>query len=79
LLGGVERQLLGQPNEAVGAYFLALDVLDPLQSSSADAREVFPSLVDQVATYLEELGDLQRAKLVRNRLRPASSTGGGEA
>lgn len=79
LLAGVERQLLGQPNEAVGAYFLALDVLDPLQSSSADAREVFPSLVDQVATYLEELGDLQRAKLVRNRLQPASSTGGGEA
>jgi hypothetical protein len=68
LLGSAERTLLHYPNEAVDAYFLAMDLFEWLQESSETARTVLPRLVDELAAYLDELGDPRRAELVRNRL-----------
>ena len=74
-LGHVERLLLKYPNEAVDAYYLALDLFESLLPSSETAVEVYAPLTQGLAAYLEELGDAPRAKAVLARLGRQNESG----
>jgi hypothetical protein len=69
LLAGVERKM-GYPNEAVDTFFLALGLAEALAPTASLAAELRPTLADQLAGYLDELGDASRAATVRARATP---------
>jgi hypothetical protein len=62
MLGQVERHLLKYPNETVSAFFIGIDLLESLLQSSKTAAAYFEPTVEELAKYLEELGDSKRAK-----------------
>jgi hypothetical protein len=68
MLGSIERFLLKYPNEAVSAYFLALDLLEALLPTSDLANTWYEPLATQLTAYLKELGDPKRADAVAERL-----------
>lgn len=74
-LGSVERFLLKYPNEAVQSYLMALDLFETLLPTSETASQIYEPLVRQLATYLEELGDPNRAKAVLARLEKSNISG----
>lgn len=67
LLGHIERHLLKYPNEAVDAYFMAVNILESLLPTSEVAVTYYEPLVKGLAAYLKELGDLKRAEWVLQR------------